>query len=263
LVRDSGSGAGASGTPPLSLLTRRELSETLAFTDACLHHESEAALHKSIFRFADVLGLEHVLYAYETSSYGPSHPVCLVNLSNPTPWMSEYAERGFLGHDPVRRELEIRLARGERHGVILWDAYQRVLSPEERVVIARRNRWGLRYGFSAFCDSPRHDASFLISFASRRTLPGPRSMLLGQLVVPHLNRCRKRLSLSSRVRCLTRREQVVADLLADGKTILDIAEILGVSENTAKYHVSNILTKLRATSRQAAVAILIAERYLS
>jgi DNA-binding CsgD family transcriptional regulator len=56
------------------------------------------------------------------------------------------------------------------------------------------------------------------------------------------------------VDALTPRELEVLRLLARGQTNLAIARALVVSEGTVKYHVKNILRKLRATSRAEAVA---------
>lgn len=53
---------------------------------------------------------------------------------------------------------------------------------------------------------------------------------------------------------LTAREREVLQLMARGKTNRAIAETLVISEGTAKYHVKNVLRKLRATSRADAVA---------
>jgi len=53
---------------------------------------------------------------------------------------------------------------------------------------------------------------------------------------------------------LTPRESEVLALLADGAANKEIASRLGISEHTAKYHVSSILSKLGATTRTEAVA---------
>jgi DNA-binding CsgD family transcriptional regulator len=246
-----------------SILTGRELAEVLSFCNDCLLHENEAALHRSILDFGLLVGFEFVLYAFMDSTYERSRPVLLKNLSNPAVWMAEYDERGYLSHDPVRRELELRLARGETHGVILWDAYDRKLNDVEKEIIARRTHYGLRYGLSAFCDSSKQDALFLVSFASATKPVDERALLLSKLIAPHLTRCRKRLDLARRVRKLTRRERSVAKWLVEGKTNREIARILEVAEATAKFHVANILAKLEAGSRQTAVGVLIAERCLS
>jgi DNA-binding NarL/FixJ family response regulator len=54
---------------------------------------------------------------------------------------------------------------------------------------------------------------------------------------------------------LTPRELEVVQALAGGLTNRAIARRLGVSENTVKFHVSSILTKLDAASRAEAVAL--------
>lgn len=54
---------------------------------------------------------------------------------------------------------------------------------------------------------------------------------------------------------LTDREREVLTLLVEGLTNPEIAERLGISRSTVKYHVSNILTKLQAESRTEAVAV--------
>jgi LuxR family maltose regulon positive regulatory protein len=53
---------------------------------------------------------------------------------------------------------------------------------------------------------------------------------------------------------LTRREQEVLGLLAEGASNQDIARSLVISLDTVKKHVSNLLGKLGATSRTQAVA---------
>lgn len=56
---------------------------------------------------------------------------------------------------------------------------------------------------------------------------------------------------------LTEREREVLALLVEGLNNNDIANRLVVSPSTAKFHVSSILSKLKATSRTEAVAIAI------
>jgi len=53
---------------------------------------------------------------------------------------------------------------------------------------------------------------------------------------------------------LSRREQQVLGLVAQGKTNPEIATALVLSEHTVHRHVANILAKLGASSRAAAVA---------
>ncbi len=56
---------------------------------------------------------------------------------------------------------------------------------------------------------------------------------------------------------LTPREKEVLNWIKQGKSTWDLSLILGVSENTIKFHVKAILQKLDAVSRVQAVAIAI------
>lgn len=245
-------------------LSPAELAGVVTFVDTCARCEREDELHAALVRFGARIGYEYVLYAYMKSSYDSAGHVCLVNISNPPAWMEEYASRSYVEHDPVRRELERHLAAERTLGAFEWDAYDRPLGSVEQEIIARRASYGLRAGFSAFCDSARQDAVFLVSFATaREARPERRAMLSAELVVAHLNRCRKRLDLSGLVSQLTKREEAVASWLVAGKTNAEIGEILELSEATVKYHVAHVLSKLGTPSRQGAVAILMAERCLS
>ncbi|MFV0275235.1 MAG: LuxR C-terminal-related transcriptional regulator [Bacilli bacterium] len=56
---------------------------------------------------------------------------------------------------------------------------------------------------------------------------------------------------------LTKREKQIFDLLVDGKSSKDIAEILGISEKTVRNHVSNSMQKLGVKGRAACIVELL------
>jgi DNA-binding NarL/FixJ family response regulator len=58
------------------------------------------------------------------------------------------------------------------------------------------------------------------------------------------------------LRTLTGREREVLLLMGEGLANADIADVLSVSLSTVKYHVSNILSKLGARDRAAAIALV-------
>lgn len=64
----------------------------------------------------------------------------------------------------------------------------------------------------------------------------------------------KRRDLPRLVEALTPREIEVLRLMGDGLVNKEIADRLGISEHTAKFHVASILGKLQASSRTDAVA---------
>ncbi|MBI2956919.1 MAG: helix-turn-helix transcriptional regulator [Acidobacteria bacterium] len=53
---------------------------------------------------------------------------------------------------------------------------------------------------------------------------------------------------------LTKRERQVMEFLLRRFSNKEIAEIIGISERTVKFHVSNILTKLQVNSRDELAA---------
>jgi DNA-binding NarL/FixJ family response regulator len=58
---------------------------------------------------------------------------------------------------------------------------------------------------------------------------------------------------------LTPRERQILALLGEGRSNREIANILVISERTARTHVSNVLSKLNLTSRTQAALLAIRE----
>ena len=59
---------------------------------------------------------------------------------------------------------------------------------------------------------------------------------------------------------LTGREKEILKLMVDGLPNTEIANHLGVSPSTAKFHVSNVLSKLGVTSRTEAVSVALKQK---
>jgi len=62
---------------------------------------------------------------------------------------------------------------------------------------------------------------------------------------------------------LTRRETQILNYVSEGNTNKQIADILGISEQTIKSHVSAILRKINANDRAHAVALAIRNGWIS
>ncbi|MBX3246903.1 MAG: hypothetical protein KF901_06960 [Myxococcales bacterium] len=56
---------------------------------------------------------------------------------------------------------------------------------------------------------------------------------------------------------LSPREQHVFELLVLGRTLVEIAEILGIAERTVRFHQANVLGKLGADSRLDLLRLLL------
>ena len=82
-----------------------------------------------------------------------------------------------------------------------------------------------------------------------------RDCWLGTLTPAALRSASREVGPGTADRPLTRREREVLACLVRGDTNRDVAEHLGISENTLKNHVRSILEKLSARSRAEAVVI--------
>lgn len=87
------------------------------------------------------------------------------------------------------------------------------------------------------------------------TLVPPR--MLGAVLQRLILRRRQRDDVLRQLRKLTRREQEVLGLLAEGADNDDIAQTLVISPETARTHIQNLMTKLRVHSRLEAAALVV------
>ncbi|WP_303849453.1 LuxR family transcriptional regulator [Seleniivibrio woodruffii] len=244
-------------------LDKGDLVKCLFTINRCHKVNDVESFHELIMDFASYIGFRYVLYCYSISTYDSGYKINMVNLSNPVKWMQEYDEQDFLECDPVRSEMERRLKNGARLSFIRWDAYDEKVPLQEQNVIDRRKHYGLEYGCSVYDDSENRDFAFLISFADKKRKPDDRTEMMCRLVVTHLMTTRKRLDMLVLFNSLTKKETAIAEWLMKGKTNWEIAKILGISENTVKFHMKNIFVKLCVTNRQQAVNVILIARYLS
>jgi len=63
-------------------------------------------------------------------------------------------------------------------------------------------------------------------------------------------------------RSLSLREKEILLCLANGKSTVDVALFLEVSERTVKFHIDNVMKKLNALNRTHATAIAIREKII-
>ncbi len=87
----------------------------------------------------------------------------------------------------------------------------------------------------------------------------PISRAMASKILGEFSRRVKGLQLEDPMAKLTPREREVLQLLTQGNTNKEIASALGVSENTVKNHLKNILAKLHLQNRVQAVAFALRE----
>ncbi len=86
------------------------------------------------------------------------------------------------------------------------------------------------------------------------TVTAIRQVAAGQMVFPQAARRWLTPSPPSDSSLLSEREQAVLALVAEGQSNAQIAQALGLSENTVKFHLRNLFSKLGVTNRTAAAA---------
>jgi len=246
----------------MSQLNRDGIIAVMDFMQNVLKVCSESDFSNLISGIASYFGYEYVLYGYIRSSFCKNAEAVIINVSNPEKWAEEYAEMGYYDIDPVVIELELKVSEKHENTFILWDAYDRELSEEEKKVIARRKSYGLEYGFSSYENSWKKDFAFLVSFGRKSKPVEPYMKPVMDIIISHMSSARKKLDMLRLYELLSERERDVALYLSKGMTNLEISASLDVQESTVKYHLSNIFRKLGASNRQEAISILLAVKYL-
>jgi DNA-binding NarL/FixJ family response regulator len=153
-------------------------------------------------------------------------------------------------------------------GLVVWfdpvEPYGRELSslPEEMAVLVLSDDRGaaqllfeLRdrpWGVLPVDATPEELSAAVVALDAGLVVMSP-PLLEGMLVSPIIDD--GELKIRSDELLLTEREMEVLQLLADGLANKQIAQALGISAHTAKFHVSSILSKLGATNRAEAVRL--------
>jgi DNA-binding NarL/FixJ family response regulator len=110
------------------------------------------------------------------------------------------------------------------------------VSTAKRVLWIRQNRQAVPKGIMAIVD---------LSLSPEQLREAVEALLQGQ--------CWGLAATSEDSQVLSEREQEIMSLLAQGLRDRDIANTLIISESTVKFHINNVLTKLKARTRYQAL----------
>ncbi|MDM0012482.1 autoinducer binding domain-containing protein [Variovorax sp. J22P168] len=218
--------------------------------DDLRHVKGAEAVFSRIARCARQLG-------FERCAYGLRRPLPFSNphlewVSDYDPrWQVRYAEAGYLRVDPtVRHALR-------SHRPVVWSD---ALLPAARALWDEACGFGLRIGWS----QSRFDADgsvAMLSLARAHESLAHAELAAGQpqwrLLVDIAHEALSDALTAGACHAippLTRREIEVLRWTADGKTSCETGDILGVSEDTADFHVRNAVRKLGVSTRASAAA---------
>lgn len=128
--------------------------------------------------------------------------------------------------------------------------------------------FGMRGGFTSGCHPlAGEDTGSFFYFLGPSVPCDARVLAILEHLSPHIHqallRCAGDTPLASRGAFVSGREKQVLLWLKEGKSSWDISTILGISERTVNFHVSNIIRKLGAQNRSQAVALALQSRLIS
>lgn len=225
-----------------------------SFTESLLtaldRAENEEVVFQALVSAARTLGFEHVAYGLRLA-VPVSNPKVITLNNYPEPWQTRYQQAGYLAIDP-----------SVRHG----QRSQEPLVWGDDVFGAAQELWseakdqGLRVGWAQ---------SSLDGFGVGGMLTLSRSgEILSEMELHHKEMEMRwlvqaaHLSLSRLMKPkftlqpeapLTPREIEVLKWSADGKTAGEIGDILSISMPTVNFHIKNVIHKMKAANKTAAV----------
>ncbi|MER8836563.1 LuxR family transcriptional regulator [Mesorhizobium sp. M0909] len=190
--------------------------------------------------------------AHGSKTSDPLYGAPTTMLNYPNEWQKRYRDMDYSKIDPVIKKAKHRL------GALRWtDVYADANTTEnERRIFDEAATFGLRSGVTVPLHGP-NDSFAIVSFAKRTDHEIPSKIVtLLELTALHFHLS---ISLFGRWGCnepvtsLSTREKECMLWVARGKSSLDIGTILGISENTVKFHLKNSMRKLGCSSRTVAV----------
>jgi DNA-binding CsgD family transcriptional regulator len=212
--------------------------------------DNEDVVFAALLAEANRLGFEHCAYGLRLAT-PISNPKVLTLNNYPTAWQSRYQQAGYMAIDP-----------SVRHGQLTRDP----LLWGEKVFAATQDFWseakeqGLRIGWAqSSLDGFGVGGMLTLSRSSEalteRELRDKESEMRWLVQAAHLSLARlmkPRLTPQPEVP-LTPREIEVLKWSADGKTAAEIGDILSISVPTVNFHIKNVIHKMRAANKTAAV----------
>lgn len=232
------------------------------FVQQSLHADSVEKIHGLCSAVSEGFGFDHFIYGARLPS-SLVKPFRLAISGYPDEWRQRYSVRRYLAVDPTVAHCA--------HSVrpLVWEDLVRepVVDEQGRAFLQEAADFGLISGASLPLRGSHGEAgmlSFSVSLApkeSRRLIQDalPHLYLLSAYIHEAACRLASNGALPFQPQALTPRERECLLWSAEGKTSWEIALILGISERTVIFHLHNAGVKLKASTRQHAIARAISQ----
>lgn len=199
-------------------------------------------------------------FAYARMPATRKNPVTLIS-TYPSQWTDHYLASHYETLDPVIRTSRQSIEPFE------WgcETNQSVLTPRQRAFFGEASEFGIRCGFTIPINDRRGPIAAVTFASDGRREQFSRSIAANARVLQFMA-----ISLHARVRRilwqeappanleLTARENECLGWAARGKTAPESAQIIGVTERTVYFHLTNARAKLGVASVRQAIALYVA-----
>ena len=203
---------------------------------------------------ARALGFEYCAYGLQVP-WPLTRPHTHMVSNYPKIWQTRYAEQQYLGIDPTVHHARASLAptiwshRLFAHTPALWQEAQDV---------------GLRVGWVQGIRDVGHNGMLTLArsgeplSAAELREKAPQVLWLAHAAHDTMSRLLRSVIAFKGPASLTEREMEILRWTGDGKSAGEIATILEISERTVHFHIQNVMAKLGAVNKTAAVAQAVA-----
>jgi len=229
-------------------LCKKELVLLLEIISDCTNCDSIEVFPSITSKLENLLQAGHIVFLSSNKIFS-SDPVAIqeINVSYPIEWTKIYRTQNYIEVDPL-------ISSGQT-GLVYWkDLYNKI--PPDQEFYYQAKSFGLGNGFSHTISNQKIFG--LMSVADEKLTNSSRNRFIINNLAPHLHQLVQFLThkqVRENVPKLTPREREVLLWAMEGKTNWEISIILGISQESIKGHIANILHKLDASNRAHAVAI--------
>lgn len=240
----------------LKMFTHSELISIVEFMDNAINIKDKKEL------VVAVKNLKHLIpYEYAICNVSHIHksgiiPMDVTNISYPSEFLEFYFENGLESVDPLVQY------HYQTFQLQVWsETFSQVGKISDKLVNVALE-FNMQEGLTFGSPDPELGVGTFFCLSGAYLKPKRRHVELFRKIVPHLHQAYlrllpdevKELKPAPNTPKLTKRELEILNLVKDGMTNWKISEKLIISQNTVKFHLTNIMRKLGIRSRAHAIA---------
>jgi LuxR family transcriptional regulator, quorum-sensing system regulator CviR len=178
-----------------------------------------------------------------------------INISFPEEWVNEYFSKNYHQMSVLTKE-NFKTYQPQ----YIVNTWKKRHQKKEIISLCLDHEIRGGYAHGASPSAPGKKGSMFV-FASSNMTYDARTVSIIENVVPHLHEAYSRMADMEQSRknkaVLSGREREILNWLTQGKSSWDTSVILGISQSTVNFHITNIMRKLGACNRAQAIAIAI------